>query len=127
MLWLALSYSSIGYSMKQNELFSVKSVVPHIIFIIAIIGTYYFLSSRDLFPQWIDYIYYGGKALIALIIILASARSAVMPILSLLSGLLILFLGQIYDYDIVIVSPADAWQLLVIAFIGLIITILVKC
>lgn len=89
-----------------------------------IIGTYYFLSTQDLFPQWIDYIYYGGKALIAFIIILASARSGIMPVLALISGLLILFTCQLYDISII--SSVDAWELLTMAFIGLVITILIK-
>ena len=89
-----------------------------------IMGTYYFLSNQDLFPQWIDYIYYSGKALIAFIIILASARSGMMPILALIGGLLILFTCQLYDISIL--SSTDAWELLIMAFIGLVITILIK-
>lgn len=109
---------------KHDNLFSIKSIIPHIILIAAIMGTYYFLTTQDLFPQWIDYIYYSGKGLIAFIILLASARSGMMPVLTLISGLLILFTCQLYDISII--SPTDAWQLLAMAFIGLIITILIK-
>jgi hypothetical protein len=109
---------------NHNGLFSIKSILPHIILIAIIIGVYYFLFTRDLFPQWIDYIYIGGKILIAFIIILASARSGIMPILTLISGLLILFISQVYNINLT--SPTDAWELLIMAFIGLVITILTK-
>lgn len=109
---------------NHDNLFSLRSIIPHIILIAIIICTYYFLSTQDLFPQWIDYIYYGGKAMIAFIIILASARSGMMPIFALASGLLILFTCQVYD--ITIISSADAWELLTMAFVGLVITILFK-
>ncbi len=111
--------------MKSHEnLFSIKTILPHITLIALIIGGYYYLSTNDLFPQWIDYLYYGGKAFIALIIILGSARSGMMPILALIAGLLILFTSQMYN--ITLTSPTDVWELLVMAFLGLIITILVK-
>ncbi len=109
---------------NHSNLFSIKNILPHIILIALIIGGYYYLSVNDLFPQWIDYFYYGGKALIALIIILASARSGMMPILTLIAGLLILFVSQFYDISLT--SPTDVWEILFMAFIGLIITILVK-
>ncbi len=109
---------------NNSNLFSIKSILPHIILIALIIGGYYYLATNDLFPQWIDYIYYGGKGLIALIIILASARSGMMPILALIIGLLILFTSQVYN--ITLISATDAWELLTMAFIGLIITILTK-
>jgi hypothetical protein len=109
---------------NHDNLFSIKTILPHIALIALIIGGYYYLSVNDLFPQWIDYVYYGGKALIAFIIILGSARSGMMPTLALISGLLILFTSQVYD--ITLVSSADAWEILIMAFIGLIITILVK-
>lgn len=109
---------------NHDGLFSIKSIVPHLILIAIIIGCYYFLYSSNLFLGWIDYAYYGGKALIALIIILASARSGMMPIVALIGGLLILFISQVYD--ITLTSPADAWELLIMALVGLVITILVK-
>ncbi len=109
---------------NHDNLFSIKTILPHIALIALIIGGYYYLSANDLFPQWIDYVYYGGKAFIALIIILGSARSGMMPILALTAGLLILFTSQVYD--ITLILPADVWEILVMAFLGLIITILVK-
>lgn len=109
---------------NHNNLFSIKAILGHLILIVLIIGIYYYLFINDLFPQWIDYIYYGGKALIALIIILGSARSAMMPIIALIAGLLILFTSQFYD--ITLLSHTDDWEVLVMAFVGLIITVLVK-
>lgn len=109
---------------NHDNLFSIKPILFHLILIFLIIGGYYYLFMNDFFPQWIDYIYYGGKALIALIIILGSARSALMPILALITALLILFASQFYD--IALLSHTDVWEVLVMAFIGLIITILVK-
>ncbi|MCD6039230.1 MAG: hypothetical protein K0S27_630 [Gammaproteobacteria bacterium] len=108
---------------NYNNLFSIKSIYLHIILIGAIIGLYYFLYTQGLFPQWIDYIYSAGKGLIAFIIILGSARSAMMPLLTLFSGLAILLTNQ---YGIPIVSYVNAWELLIMALIGLIITILVR-
>jgi hypothetical protein len=109
---------------RNGHLFSLSSIFLHLILIAIIIGTYYYLSTNYLFPLWIDYIYYGGKILIALLIILASTRSALMPVITLASGLLILFLIQ--DYNIILISSVDAWQLIVMSVIGLFMTILVK-
>jgi hypothetical protein len=108
----------------HNPLFPFYPILWHIILIALTIGGYYYLSTNYLFPEWIDYIYYGGKAFIALLIILASARSALMPIFTLFGGLLILFTIQVYD--ITLVSSADAWQLIIMSFVGLVITMLVK-
>lgn len=109
---------------NHNNLFSLKAIIPHIVLIAIIIGVYYFLTSNDLFPQWIDYIYYGGKTAIALIFILGSARSGMMPVIALIAGLAVIFSSQMYG--VILTSPADAWEILIMAFIGLIITILVK-
>lgn len=109
---------------NHDNLFSIKTVLPHLILIALIIGSYYYLTSHDLFSQWIDYFYYGGKALIAFIFILGAARSAMMPVLALTAGLGILFTSQMYD--IALTSSTDVWEILIMAFIGLIITILVK-
>ncbi|MCC2666993.1 MAG: hypothetical protein K0R24_285 [Gammaproteobacteria bacterium] len=109
---------------RNGHLFSLTSILSHIILIAIIIGTYYYLSTHHLFPMWIDYIYSGGKIVIAVLIILASARSALMPVITLTLGLLILF--TIQDYTIPLISSVDAWQLIVMSVIGLFITILVK-
>jgi len=111
---------------NHDNLFSINAILPHVTLIALIIGGYYYVSVNDFFPQWIDYVYYGGKAIIALTIITGSARSGMMPILALIVGLLILFTSQVYDISLTLVSPGDAWEILVMAFIGLIITILVK-
>jgi len=108
----------------NGQLFSFFSILPHIILIAMIIGGYYYLSLNSLFPTWIDYIYNGGKILIAFLIILASARSALMPVITLISGLLILFTIQMYN--ITLVSSVDGSELVILSFVGLIITMLVK-
>ncbi len=109
---------------RNGHLFSLSSILPHIILIAIIIGVYYYLSIHNLFPMWIDYIDDGGKIVIALLIILASARSALMPIITLLGGLLILFTIQVYD--ITLVSSVEGWGLIVMSLVGLFITTLVK-
>ena len=108
----------------NGHLFSFFSIFPHIILILMIIGGYYYLSLHSLFPAWIDYIYNGGRGLIVFLVILGSARSALMPVITLISGLLILFTTQMYT--ITLVSSVDGSELVILSFIGLVITMLVK-
>jgi hypothetical protein len=109
---------------NNSGLFSIASIIPHFILIAFVIGVYYYFSTHGLFPLWINYIYYGVKIFVALEIILGAGRSIVMPILALLGGILFLFTNQVYG--MLFISPADAWQLIIVAFVGLLVTMLVK-
>jgi hypothetical protein len=109
-----------------NGLFSFTSIIIHLLLAIATVSIYYYCSSRNLFPQWIDYIQYSAKAFLVFLIILGSARSAVMPVATLIAGLLLLFTIQLGEINLSFISVADAWELIIMSFVGLIITVLVK-
>ncbi len=108
----------------NGSLFSFTAILPHIILVIAALAGYYYINSRGLFPAWSQYIYYGLKIFIVLEIILASARSLLAPIITLVTGLIILFFDPIYKFALV--STADGWQLIIVAIIGYLVMLIVK-
>jgi hypothetical protein len=104
-------------SNHNKSLFDFFPILPHIIIIAAALGGYYFIRENGLFYDWQTFIYYGLKALIALEIILASARSFLAPDLT----------GQlISDYTSDLITSVDGWQLLVVSMVGLLITALIR-
>lgn len=110
--------------MANNKLFAIKPIFPPIILIFLATAIYYYIDTHNLFPDWLYAIYIVLKIFIALQIIIGSARSLMMPIVTLLAGILILFTIQIYDINLV--SSVTAWQLLIMAVIGFVISIVIK-
>ena len=105
-------------------LLSIRAILPHCLLIAIAVGGYYFLATHYLFSNWINAIYIGVKIFVGLQIILGSARCATMPILTLLIGLVLLFVSEVEN--IALISHSDTWQLILASFVGLIITLLVR-
>lgn len=110
---------------KRNRgIFNFTSIIPHLIVTAIVIGIYYYITKNGYFPEWSDYIYWGVKIIIGFQVLAAAARSLWGPIIGILSGLGILF--SIPMYNISFASPADAWQLIIVSIVGVLVTVIVK-
>lgn len=109
---------------SEGMLADLLSILPNIIYIALFIGAYYLITTRNLFPDWITYIYWGTKVVVAYNIIAASARSLFAPFFALSAGLLCLFTSTVYQ--ITLISSQDAWQVIVVAGIGALVAFLLK-
>jgi len=105
-------------------LFSVFSIIPQIIICAIVFGAYYYIVQQGYFPFWINYIYYAVKIIIALQIMIGAARSLIMPLLAIILGGLDLYMIQMQGTSLI--SGHDAWQLIIIGAIGIILTFIVR-
>jgi hypothetical protein len=94
--------------------------------ILVALGAYYHIVQNNLFPQHITYIYYGLKALIALEIILGSARSFFAPILGIATAVGIFIIEYFSQLDFNVLSAAELWQLFIVSVVGLLISVLMR-
>ena len=108
----------------RNGLFAFSPLIPHFIIIAIVVIVYYFLTKYGLFPAWIHTIYYAVKIIIALEILAASAQTLLAPIITLIMGSLLIYGVQVYNIEILTYS--DGWQLIIVALIGSLITIIRK-
>lgn len=111
-------------ALNSRHLFAIVPLIPHIVVIIIVLASYNYIFNHGLFPEWINYIYYAAKVLIALEIFAASAQTLLAPILTLITGLAIVYFVGIYN--LVIVTASDGWQLVVAALVGFLITLVTK-
>ena len=107
-----------------KRLFVVGPLIPHLIGIGLIIGAYYLINQYGLFLTWSTYIYYAFKILIAFEILAASARTLIMPILTLIAAGVMIYIQQAYDVQFY--TMADAWQLGIVGLVGILVTIIIK-
>lgn len=122
------------YKVRENRvieegkpLFGILCIIPNVIAIAVFIGAYYyFIYSQQLFPDYTSYIYWTMKILVGYNIIAASARSFVAPILTIGCAVLCLFTSEYYAITLVAITSAEAYQLILIGVIGLLITIMLK-
>lgn len=124
MISIKRSVINNNFIVSNNNIFSIIPILPQLIFIAIAAGVFYYIHSHDIFSMWLSAIFIGVKIFIALQIIIGAARSLMMPILALSAGLLILFTTPIYHINLIAIS--DIWQLLIMAVIGFLITILAK-
>lgn len=109
---------------QGRKLFAFWPAITHLIAITIILVIYFLINKYGLFPEWINYIYYAVKIIIAIEVLAASAQTLLMPIIAfIISGLM---MGFVKMYGAEIFTMADAWQLGVIALVGLLVTIIVK-
>jgi hypothetical protein len=107
---------------SRKSSFSILFIFPHLIFIAIVIGLYYYLWQHDLFYNYLDDIYIGVKIVIACDIFIASIGGILAPLIVLIVGLTLLYLGHDYTF-----SPySNAWQLLMMSGVGFIIRIVVR-
>ena len=105
-------------------LFPVVSIIPQIIIIEIVIAAYWFILKKDWFPLWINYIYWGVKAIIALEIIVAAGRSLVLSIVAMILGGIAIYLIQTQGFSLI--TSNDAWQLAIMGAVGFVITFIVR-
>ena len=113
--------------LKQSETsnrFSITPTFGPIVLIAITVAVYYYLASHSLFPFWISKIYLGLKIFIALEIVIGSAKTMMMPILTLIVGLLLLFVSQVYDINLI--AATECWQLIFAAVFGFLVTLFLK-
>jgi hypothetical protein len=115
----------------QNEhyrakpgLFSVLAVIPQIIIIAIVLGIFYYIRAEHYFPLWLNYIYYAVKFIIAIEILIAAARSLIVPLLAIVLGALHIYYAQVHN--LALISDNDAWQLILIGGVGIVVTFIVK-
>ncbi len=117
---------------KKNEsthfngpaLFSIFSIIPQIIIIAIVIGAYYYIVVNEYFPLWLNTIYWAVKIIIALEMIIAAARSLILSFVAIAFAGVVLYLAQ--KGETLFISVNDAWQLLIIGAVGLVITFIVR-
>ncbi len=112
------------YKIKRPGYFSIAGAIRHLLIIAIVLGIYYFIRINDYFPLWSNTIYYAVRIIIALEIIIAAAYSLFVPLLALVLGALSLYYLQIIGTSII--SFSDAWQLIIIGAIGVVLTFIVK-
>lgn len=103
---------------KNRQLFAILPVLPQLVIIALCIGVYY---AMPYFPfQWGIYIYFGVRIIAAFAILSAAIRSLTVPLAALTVGLIVLFTTNIAVSSLM--SPDTAWQLIIVAIIGILIT-----
>ncbi|EKD54179.1 MAG: hypothetical protein ACD_60C00119G0025 [uncultured bacterium] len=104
--------------------FAIIPVIPPIFISAALFYAYYYIRDQNFLPLWMNYIYWGVKIIIALQIVLASARSLWGPIIAVALGFLNLY--WIQTTGLAPISSEDAWQLITLGGFGFLITIIMK-
>ncbi len=108
----------------QRGLFAIVPIIPQIIIIAIVTGAYYYITSKGLFPLWSKYIYYGTKIIIGFEVLIASAKSLVVPLLAIGLGGLGLYMLQIHSMNYF--ASDDAWHLIFVGVAGLFLTFIVR-
>ncbi len=111
-------------SSKYSGLFALTPVIPQILIIAIVFGLFRYFQLSDYFSQWMTYIYYGVKVIIALEIIIAGAKSLFVPILAIVLGALNLYYMQ--AKNLTYISMNDSRQLIIIGAIAFVITFIVR-
>ncbi len=111
-------------SKRRTGLFALTPIIVDILIIAALLAGYHYIMTRGLFPEWLTYIYWTMKVVVAFEVLAASARSMLAPLLGLIAGVGILYAIQVYDFSLF--TTPDAWQLIVVSLIGFLVTIVVK-
>lgn len=106
---------------NKNGLFSIRPIISPTILIACAIAGYYYIDTHYLFIDHLFTIYVVMKLFVALLIIIGSARSLLMPFLTFLVGITLLVLIQ--SHGITLISSVSAWQLIVVAAVGFVISL----
>jgi hypothetical protein len=112
------------FKRKEHGLFSIKSSIPQLIIIAIVIGCYYFILANGYYPLWMTWIYYAAKAIIALEIIIAGAKSLIVPLIAIAAGAINLYLTQVNQVQYL--TANDATQLIIVGIIAFCITFIVR-
>lgn len=104
--------------------FAIMPLISPLLIIAIALGAYYYIMTNSLFPEWIDTIYWAVKIVVGFEILAAAARTFWGPILALISGFALLYATKVYDISLA--TSADGWQLITVALVGFLVTIIVK-
>ncbi len=106
---------------EQKDYFAIMSILPNLIFVAVIVTAYWYMYSRYLFADYINYIYWTVNVLVTYNIIAASARSILAPILALIVAAVAFFVPTL-----VVLTMPEFYQLLAVGTIGLLVFIVLK-
>ncbi len=113
-----------SYIYERPGLFSFLSIIPQITIIALVIGVYYFIALHQYFPDWLSIINWAMKIIIALEIIIAARSSLILSFAAILIGGAAVFLAQTKGSTFLLIN--DAWQLLAVGVIGVVITFIAR-
>lgn len=110
---------------NTNNLFSFKRIIPNIIIVIIILALYYlYLHQHSYFLEWDKQIGWAVKIILAYEILESSARSLLAPIFTLLIGFVLYAIDFLYQIDWI--TSDVTWEVIIIALLGFLVTIIVK-
>jgi phosphatidylserine synthase len=115
-------YSTKVTSSHENKkpIFSITPILINMIVIAVLVGIYIYITRLGLFPDYQTYIYWTVNVLICYNILVASTRSFVAPILTLIIAGVIFM--AIYSSHGAYMSVTEDWQMLGVGVVGLIIS-----
>jgi hypothetical protein len=108
----------------EKHYFAIMPILLNIIAVVVLGGFYYFIVKNELFPAYLNYIYWTINIIISYNILAASARSLWAPLISvLLGGAGIFFANSSTVIPLVsALTAAQCWQLAALGVAGLLIT-----
>jgi hypothetical protein len=106
---------------ENSDYFSITRILPNIIFVAIIIAAYWFVSTRYIFPDYNTYIYWAVNVLVTYNIIVTAARSFLPPIITLIAAAVIYFVP-----NMMVLTMAEFYQLLIVGIIALLISVILK-
>lgn len=109
---------------ERHNRYAITPIFLPLVLIAIAIGVYYFLVTHDFFPLWISYIYIALKIFIVLEVILGSSKTIIMPLVTVIIGLLLIFASQVYS--ITFITNAETMQIIYLGIFGFVISLLVK-
>jgi hypothetical protein len=105
---------------EPKSRFSIAPILINAIAIAVMLTAYYYITHANLFPDYQTYIYWTINVLVCYNILVASTRSFVAPIVTLLIAGFILI--TIYSYNGAYLSVNEDWGLLAVGVVGLLIS-----
>jgi hypothetical protein len=108
----------------RQELFPLGPIIINIFAIGILIAIYYTVVSANLVPDYQNYVYWVINVLISYNILIASARSFIAPIVTILVAA-VAFMAS-YRMNIDILTLAQCWQVLALGVVGFFITCSIK-
>jgi hypothetical protein len=109
---------------EEKHYFDILPIIMNLVAIAVLALAYWYMVSHQLFPDYMNYIYWTINVLITYNILAASARSLWAPILSILFGSLGVFTRWTTSSIAImsVLTPAQCWQLAILGVVGLLIT-----
>jgi hypothetical protein len=106
--------------LDKKPKFPIMPILINIVAIIVLIVIYKYIVRVNLLPDYRNYIYWTVNVLISYNILVASTRSFIAPILTLIIAGFILM--TIYSYNGAYLSVNEDWQMLGVGVVGFIIS-----